>query len=645
MSAARDKLRDVFEGVTTIAPGELISVFVVMSEAMRAVLTHERFDCPYPERAALAAALAARLIGSRTLLRAGYLSGIVSGPVDADKLDYMARDCHHAGLALGLDFGRLISKLEVVIVTPSNAPTPDLKKRSEAAPGSRIYELGVALSGLGAYEQMIIGRVLLYDRIYYHHKVRSAEAMARRLIVLAEEERGTPYEVASFFADFADDTMVALFGGQLSSESLGSGKEHSRRLAQALLDRDVYYRCYAFASRFIAGYEALRQEQPGIFNDIVQSVWTSILTALRDDTACAGVADTIYSKAVELGQLLPEFQDRMSGFRPEHVLVDLPTNKVVARGGDILTRTDADVLGTPNLFFDPERWSQAYEHQKHCGFVFTPRRYVRLVAVAARIVFFERFGVVMGEMSDRASKTTGELSGAWFQKAAEAGVCTAEAAEQIGAPKIRWLRFSAEEIKLPGEWLSESPGITSAFRDQLNDCLPSGVAPNVKLGILSAVQHLSSFISVSELGGHFVALQSLSEKELQCKVRDHIRARGAEVREAEVVGGGEVDLVLTVGPVLIENKVLNAPTNSPFDELPNATWQARRYAIAICSSVRIVVLAYRPKDETGMILQSARMKVQPRTENEPCELRVVVPWSHSVPSKVRAPQQDLAPDS
>ena len=32
-----------------------------------------------------------------------------------------------------------------------------------------------------AHEQMIIARVILYDRLYYHHKVRAAEAYARML--------------------------------------------------------------------------------------------------------------------------------------------------------------------------------------------------------------------------------------------------------------------------------------------------------------------------------------------------------------------------------------------------------------------------------------------------------------------------------
>jgi HD superfamily phosphohydrolase len=147
--AVTDVLLSRFAGVTRISTAETIAVLTVMSEAMRAVFEHPNFDVP-GRPADLAPAVAARIIGSRSCLDAAYLSGVVSGPVDADKLDYMARDSHHSGLPLGLDIVRLISKLEVVTVTQANAPNQDLHTRATAN-GGRFYEMGISLSGLGAY--------------------------------------------------------------------------------------------------------------------------------------------------------------------------------------------------------------------------------------------------------------------------------------------------------------------------------------------------------------------------------------------------------------------------------------------------------------------------------------------------------------
>ena len=124
-------LRLHFEGVTSIAPAEIIAVIIVMSDAMRNVLIHHKLGTGVPKPDKLPVAIAARILGSRSCLSAGYLSGIISGPVDADKLDYIARDCHHSGLPLGIDLTRLISKLEVVIVTPDNAPNANLRDRAQ----------------------------------------------------------------------------------------------------------------------------------------------------------------------------------------------------------------------------------------------------------------------------------------------------------------------------------------------------------------------------------------------------------------------------------------------------------------------------------------------------------------------------------
>ena len=195
---ATDVLRECFDGVTSIAPGEVIATLVVLSHAMNRILTHRNLAASTTS-SRLPIAIAARILGSRSYLAAGYLSGIISGPVDADKLDYIARDCHHAGLPLGIDLTRLISKLEVVVVTPENAPNQELRSRAERSPTGRFYDMGISQAGLGSYEQLIIARVLLYDRLYYHHKVRAAESMLQRLICLAEDERDTRYTIRDLF--------------------------------------------------------------------------------------------------------------------------------------------------------------------------------------------------------------------------------------------------------------------------------------------------------------------------------------------------------------------------------------------------------------------------------------------------------------
>lgn len=187
--------------------------------------------------------------------------------------------------------------------------------------------------------------------------------------------------------------------------------------------------------------------------DAKSLLWVPVLSQLSTTVGCNNISQRIY----EIAQRLKENIDDLKiedDLQPEHILVDLLVNRVVVRGSDILTRTEDGQVGTPNLFFDPERWSQAYEHQKQCGFVFTPKKYVRLVAVAARIAFFETYKLVMDVNADRASKTSGKIKSDWFVEAAKYGICTTDCAEtfKTEAPILVPIRPSDLNSVLPDSW-------------------------------------------------------------------------------------------------------------------------------------------------------------------------------------------------
>src|SRR5262249_1161743 len=71
-----------------------------------------------------------------------------------------------------------------------DASAMELRARAAQSAGNAFYQIGIAASGFGSFEQMLIGRTFLYDRLYHHHKVRAAEAMAQRLMLVAERDRG-----------------------------------------------------------------------------------------------------------------------------------------------------------------------------------------------------------------------------------------------------------------------------------------------------------------------------------------------------------------------------------------------------------------------------------------------------------------------
>lgn len=385
------------------APGEVLSCLLILSPAVRAVFDHPRFaplaepvDPAEAQGAALIPRVLARILGSGRCVDAPCVAGLISGPIDADKLDYMSRDSHHAGLPLGHDLSRLISKLEVI-------PTP------------QGGVMGIAQSGVAAYEQMIMARALLYDRIYYHHKVRAAEAMVKRLIAACEEERGVPLTLRELFSEHPDDAVVCLLGGLYRAEGFTPGGPRARALADALRRREIHCRAFAFSRR--AHPEPDR--------------WPALAAALQSDEGRRRIEAEILGIARALAPLLPGQAALLPLLDPGAVIVDLPPARPVAKPARPLTRTEDGLIGTPNLFFDPARWSDAWEEQKRSGFVFAPRPLLPLIAAAAAIVFAREFGLPRSDAALHLAKTRDLVPPEWFDTAVDHRLCTREIARML----------------------------------------------------------------------------------------------------------------------------------------------------------------------------------------------------------------------
>jgi HD superfamily phosphohydrolase len=98
-----------------------------------------------------------------------YLSQLISGPVDADQLDYLKRDAHYTGVAYGvIDLERLVETIQVFN-------------------GDLVVEKG----GLSAVEGMLVARALMFSSVYFHKTVRISELMlAKAVEQLGRDEVG-----------------------------------------------------------------------------------------------------------------------------------------------------------------------------------------------------------------------------------------------------------------------------------------------------------------------------------------------------------------------------------------------------------------------------------------------------------------------
>ena len=94
------------------------------------------------------------------------LQGLISGSLDLDKIEYLKRDAMMCGVPYGeIDVDRLINSLAVVQDPDSGRPS-----------------VGLVEKGLSALESLLFAKYQMYRNVYWHHAVRSATAMYKRLV-------------------------------------------------------------------------------------------------------------------------------------------------------------------------------------------------------------------------------------------------------------------------------------------------------------------------------------------------------------------------------------------------------------------------------------------------------------------------------
>jgi HD superfamily phosphohydrolase len=241
------------------------------------------------------------------------LQGLISGSIDLDKLDYLRRDAFMCGVSYGeIDVDRLVNALVIVTDPASGEP-----------------RVGMIEKGLSALESLLFARYQMYRNVYWHHAVRSATAMYKRLVADALDAGALD---AQTLAGFTDEGILHVLGQRAPSP-----------LLRALRQRKLYKRAF---------------ECPAAHLEPDAAEW------IADDRAL-----TVTVENALAGEL---------GLEPGEVLLDYPT-KTQMLGLDLLVRrpygevrrlTAAGWEGAINLpklseeFYRSARWLRVYTSQR-----------------------------------------------------------------------------------------------------------------------------------------------------------------------------------------------------------------------------------------------------------------------------------------
>jgi len=165
--------------------------------------------------------VAALLHGGSAAGRSLFWRELITGQIDADRIDYLLRDSHHAGVDYGrFGWRRLLSTVEAV---PGDN-------------GSGL-RLGVAEGGWHAAEALVIARYFMFTQVYFHKTRVAFDRHLHHALVDMLPDSKFPRPDGSELDRYLewDDWRVL---GMLAD---GRGGNHGRRIAQRDHFREVYH--------------------------------------------------------------------------------------------------------------------------------------------------------------------------------------------------------------------------------------------------------------------------------------------------------------------------------------------------------------------------------------------------------------------
>ncbi len=256
------KFQDTFESIKEIdlfhdrEPGEILSYLIIDSPRFQRLLQDV---LNYYNKKVSIEMVTRLVIGKpRELRQFAYLGDIISGPFDADKLDYLIRDCRFTGIRADADVDRVI--ISSVILDPKKFKgfqrRIEQEKRFVQEP--KVFpnrNLIMKSSGASNLEQIVLNKILLFPAIYHHHKVRALECMVKAILEVIwtnPDKKGRDKRLRfDRIPDFLKINEFDFF-------SLGLSDSELAPLFKRLLNRDLLKRCLVLTANYTVEDPELR---------------------------------------------------------------------------------------------------------------------------------------------------------------------------------------------------------------------------------------------------------------------------------------------------------------------------------------------------------------------------------------------------
>ncbi|GAA5665791.1 hypothetical protein Brsp07_04297 [Brucella sp. NBRC 14130] len=334
------------------------------------------------------------------------LHELISGPFDADKLDYMMRDASMAGIPGIIDISRLIQKITVKRVHPIELPSRLASNINAKIP--HVYLIGFPWSGLSVVDELLLTKMILFSKLYQHPKVVAIEAMIRA-IVDSLARIVNHKQLITFVYEILDDELVLSdeeglrsklgLKGRGQDSSVDAAVNHCSEILKRLRERDLFVRAFAFSAHNPASFDGGEDATTKAMHDLVR--------ILSDRTSVEELHKEIVDELINIALLLKlsfnrDFFEAMVVIRKKM----LPSQEELRRAYIFPSQGKPKTFGETGIHKDA--WSSSFVSAAPKGYIFAPREISSYVFIATEAVVAKKYQIAIPEWLMEEAKQTND---------------------------------------------------------------------------------------------------------------------------------------------------------------------------------------------------------------------------------------------
>lgn len=305
-----------------------------------------------------------------------YLTQIINGQFDADKLDYLRRDSYTAGLALTYDIERFLYKIRIVNQTENINGQVTLGKH-----------LTIPMTGVSAVEEMAFSQLMLTSYIYQHQKVLATDALIQDVAEGLAKNKKLMHPCD--FLYYCDDDIYRIYGESTDSDFQVpiSSKKINAMSNKTLSDIVKRVRMRELPKRALTiNFNTVAEISSG--NKTKYRV-ADIASTIK---GIAELRQEICQEAQKISNVLSEEEGGNTTIDIYDIHISIPKTSVAKDLSNAFVVTSDDTIVRLSEIVRLSDWADAFSYHKWNAYVFSRADICPIVSVASKIVF-ERHGI------------------------------------------------------------------------------------------------------------------------------------------------------------------------------------------------------------------------------------------------------------